>query len=211
MKHLLTIFLSILLGLSGFTQSAEQNDNDGAWFGKKPKYRNKEYKQHRNLKDEIGRKQGTWVLFSTYGNLVYKTEYKDGVRHGIHEAYYPSTGKMRESMEYFNGRRDGPYATYFYTGEIRKEGEYALNKKVGKWTYYHRTTGEIKSEGLYVKGKRDGLWKFFNSKGTQIKTIMYTNGVGVNPNAPKKEAPKKNTPVKKGGKPVTKKTVPTKK
>jgi hypothetical protein len=140
----------------------------------RPRYAPRKEK-HRNKTDEMGRKQGTWKYFNSYGQIMLEIEYQDNARNGVTKQYYQYAKVMRET-EYHFGIKDGVFKQYYYSGQVKTEGAYASGSRSERWTSYY-SDGQMKSEGAYKNGSRDGDWKFYDHKGQLAGTITYKNGV----------------------------------
>lgn len=160
---ILALFISQPIDLLGQTET-------------RPKYAPRK-NNHRNTKDQYDRKQGLWMQYSASRTLIAEINYLNDRKHGLSTRYYPHSGAVMEQAEYFDGKRHGPFKKYFYTGSLKTEGEFEVNKRSGYWVNYYHNTGEISSEGNYVKGKKDGDWKFYDSQGKLKSTYTYKNGV----------------------------------
>jgi len=147
-----------------------------AQSAKRPKYSPRKDRKHRNVKDEHDRKQGVWKLYSASRLLIATVTYLHDKKHGQSIRYYPHTGQIMEQAEYFDGKRHGDYRKFYYTGNIKMEGEYEINKRIGYWVTYYHSTGEVRSEGTYERGKKHGNWKYYNSKGDHLYTYKYKKG-----------------------------------
>jgi antitoxin component YwqK of YwqJK toxin-antitoxin module len=136
----------------------------------------------KNKRDEEGNKQETWRAYNYDGDLMSEIEYKNNKIEGKCITYYGGGGpkglKIKESAQYFDGKKDGPYQRNYLSGQSAVEGEYSLNKKNGHWTAYYED-GQIKSEGEYIQNNRDGIWKTYTRKGVESSSIVYKNGVNV--------------------------------
>ena len=94
-----------------------------------------------NLTDAGGKKQGKWVKFGRYNNVVcgstsQKVEeglYKDNKKEGIWTDYFCS-GNLRNKTTYTNGRPDGYKIIYRENGTILAEGNWKFNQWIGKHT-----------------------------------------------------------------------------
>ena len=106
--------------------------------------------------------------------------YKDNKINGAVTIYYAVTGKPRVKCNYFDGKKDGEYSSFFFSGQTMAEGEYDYGKKIGVWTHYYNTTGEVKMSGPYSGGKRNGDWKFYSLKGMLTKVVTYKDGEAIN-------------------------------
>jgi len=130
----------------------------------------------RNVTDEKG-KQGVWKYYTRSRVLLYKVSYKDGVKHGPCSKYFSSNGVIREESNFFYGKRDSTYTTYYNNGQVCTEGFYTEGKKSSDWTTYYKSTGGLKSQGKYVLNKREGEWIFYSSKGYKLAVGKYVRGV----------------------------------
>lgn len=160
--------------------------------------------KHRNKKDALGRRQGLWLFFNSFGEKIQEVEYINGKREGITRRFYRGEKPMEET-EYLEGRKDGDYRKYFISGNVQLEGVFANGKKDGKWTKYF-DDGSTKYEGYYKTGNLEGVWKYYTRKG-KVTSVTYVNGSkqsSVKDNAPaknSKSAP--GAPAKKSIEPAT--------
>lgn len=74
----------------------------------------------------------------------------------VRKKYY-SNGNLKEIKRYYNTQKnglklDGDYSCWNENGQIRFQGQYKDNKKVGKWTYW-KEKGKIEKEEYYIKGE----------------------------------------------------------
>lgn len=150
----------------------------------------------RNKRDELRRRQDVWRTYNSYGDLISEIEYKNDKREGKCIIYYPGGGekgeKVREESQYFDGKKDGPFARKYISGQVAIEGEYSLKQRTGQWTSYYED-GQIKSEGTYKNGAKVGVWKLYNRKGELVKSTDYSAP------PPPKPTPTQTTNNKKGG------------
>jgi hypothetical protein len=178
----------------------------------KPKYAPGREK-HRNKTDEIGRKQGQWMFFNTFGDKIAEIDFVNDVKEGVERKFY-SYDKPREETEYLSGVKDGVYTKYFFSGQVQLEGAYKDGKKDGKWTKYFED-GSMRQEGAYKNGRKDGVWKSYSRKGVVVGQATYKDGVNVEElEAAKKKADEekkaaeKKAAEKKGGIPGAKPVTP---
>jgi antitoxin component YwqK of YwqJK toxin-antitoxin module len=90
----------------------------------------------------------------------------------------PFTGRITGSEEgYLNeGKWNGPYKSYYNTGQLEQRGSYHNAKKEGPWKSF-RTDGNIISEGYYKNGQKEGTWKFYHLFGSNLQMVKsYKNG-----------------------------------
>lgn len=174
----------------------------------KPKYAPGKEK-HRNRTDEIGRKQGKWLFFNTFGEKISEIDFVNDQKEGIDRRFY-GYDRVREETEYLAGVKEGAYTKYFFSSQVQLEGTYKDGRKDGKWTKYFED-GSIRQEGSYTKGKKDGVWKTYNRKGIIVGQATYKEGIDAavldakkkKEEDAKKAADKKGSD-KKGGTPVKK-------
>jgi hypothetical protein len=142
----------------------------------KPKYAPGKEK-HRNRTDEIGRKQGKWIFYNTFGEKISEIDFVNDQKEGIDRRFY-GYDRVREETEYLAGVKDGQYTKYYFSSQVQLEGNYKDGKKDGKWTRYFED-GSNRQEGNYKRGKKDGLWKTYNRKGNVVGQVEYKEGINV--------------------------------
>lgn len=134
--------------------------------------------KHRNVRDELGRKQGLWKYFSRERVVLYEITFLNDVKHGPFIRHNSYNGIVMEESNYFNGKRDGEYKRYNYNGTLVQEGAYAMGRKIGPWVTYYVVNGEKRTEGSYDEsGKRDGTWKYYTAKGNMKAEGDYVDGL----------------------------------
>ena len=67
----------------------------------KPKYAPGKEK-HRNRTDEIGRKQGKWMYYNTFGEKILETDFVNDQKEGVERKFY-GYDRVREETEYLAG------------------------------------------------------------------------------------------------------------
>jgi antitoxin component YwqK of YwqJK toxin-antitoxin module len=71
------------------------------------------------------------------------------------------------------GNDDGPYARYYFTGDVEEKGFFDSGYKTGKWVkYYPNRTVEYR--GNYLNGSKVGAWQYFYPNGSQEAMEEYT-------------------------------------
>ena len=164
----------------------------------KPKYAPGKEK-NRNKTDEIGRKQGKWVFYNTFGEKISEIDFVNDKKEGIERRFY-GYDRVKEETEYLAGVKEGQYTRYYFSSQVQMEGTYKDGKKNGKWTKYFED-GSNRQEGSYVNGKKDGPWKAYNRKGDVVGQATYKDGIDVDvlDAKKKKEEEAKKATEKKGG------------
>jgi hypothetical protein len=166
------LIIGLCLILSGSTIFTSHSYAQGS--EEKPKYAPGREK-HRNKTDEIGRKQGQWMYYNTFGEKILETEFVNDQKEGVERKFY-GYDKVREETEYLGGVKEGAYTRYFFSSQVQIEGTYKDGKKDGKWTRYFED-GSIRQEGTYNLGKKNGVWKSYNRKGIVVSQATYKDGV----------------------------------
>ncbi len=142
----------------------------------KPKYAPGKEK-NRNKTDEIGRKQGKWVFYNTFGEKISEIDFVNDKKEGIERRFY-GYDRVKEETEFLAGVKEGQYTKYYFSSQVQLEGSYKNGKKDGKWTKYFED-GSNRQEGAYINGKRDGPWKTYNRKGDIVGQATYKDGIDV--------------------------------
>ena len=139
----------------------------------RPKYAPRKEK-HRNASDAKG-KQGLWKFFTSNKELFLEVTYENDIKNGPCVRYFPSTGGVKEEINYYYGEKEGDFKSYFLTGATKSEGSFKKNRRDGHWTFYHSNTGEKSCEGDYANGKKEGEWLYYNRNGEMICKGNYKN------------------------------------
>jgi hypothetical protein len=161
-RNLIFIVLFLFMPMLSFSQSEE-----------KPKFAPGKEK-HRNKTDELGRKQGTWMFFNTFGEKLSEMDFVNDQKEGMVKRYY-SYDRIKEEQEFLGGMKEGQYTRYFFSGQVQMEGQYKEGKKDGKWTKYFED-GTVRQEGTYANGRKEGVWKTYNRKGVAVSQATYKGG-----------------------------------
>jgi len=145
----------------------------------------------------LGKKSGYYYQFETQTQrnqvsrhfLKSKEMFLDNKREGASYYYYPS-GKLRQIINYKNGRSQGFSKIFDENGDIITLEEYhngsliarehinrvnANGEKHGVWKTFH-PNGELKTEEYYKNGVLDGATILKSEKGTTIDQRVYRDG-----------------------------------
>ena len=169
-KKLLTIVF-LLISSTSFGQTGK--DNFQYYNGKLIPLNIDSFQTGYNTVDTLG----FWIIYwynidgDTFGKFY---DYYDNAFKTIQNKslvkYRPPIVRSRSTMtnwEYF-GRN-----TYFYQNGNKWSEQFIVNEqRNGKYAYYFNT-GEIKYLGYYKDGKKVGDWLTYNKSGTVIKTKHY--------------------------------------
>lgn len=72
--------------------------------------------------------------------------------------------------------RHGPAKTWYSNGQIKSEGFYQYDKKVGRFTYWH-ANGQMAAMGDYRGDQRQGRWVWWHENGQKAAIGNYHDGV----------------------------------
>lgn len=146
-----------------------------------------------------GKRHGIWKSYYEDGTLKSEGEFNDdygvvteyyhsgkvagngpklGTRKVGRWRYYSETdGTLSNEGDYIDGRKQGPWISYYPDGKVAVQGDYHQGEPTGTWNYYHEN-GQLSSTGLFVEGKRDGYWVSFSMDGKKISEAHLANGSG---------------------------------
>ena len=143
--------------------------------------------KHARVFEKTSRKSITGIVeqYNNKGYLVRKSEYRDGIRHGIHEGY--KNGIMYHNSFWKNGEPDGDWKNYLYphictehtffkngkkqfkkhfarNGCLLREEKYIDGLPDGYFEVYSGFLNIMVWAGNYKKGIRIGVWKLYKSR-----------------------------------------------
>lgn len=129
--------------------------------------------------------------YNKKGKLVRKSEYQNGIRHGIHEGY--NNGIMYHNSVWRNGKPNGDWKNYssclckehifFKNGKLKfkkyfardgsliREEKYISGLPNGYFEEYSGIKNSFVWAGNYKKGNKIGLWKLY--KKTPLSNPIY--------------------------------------
>ncbi len=148
------------------------------------------YDQNGNKIDGGSLKNGTGdlkVYHPVTGSLIYKTEYKNGLKHGAYASFY-SDGKKQEEANFKNDTLNGNYVKYFHSGNLNYKGVVKVPNQTGSYDYYYEN-GKLNKHDEWANGKQIA-YDEYDEKGFLIKskkmvggdligTISYYNDEGI--------------------------------
>ena len=79
----------------------------------------------------------------------------------------PFTGKVTGEYQgsFRDGKRDGPWVSYYYNGQLKWKGNYKDGKVDGPFVS-HYDNGQLQSQGTTKDGEMEGPWVSYNKDGT---------------------------------------------
>ena len=109
---------------------------------------------------------GMWKKFSPHGTLLVEGQYRDGLRHGVWNAWYEARDAALFDQQPFR-QFDGPFIS---------QATFVDGKLEGTWTIYDSKHRKI-SRWHYSAGERHGLWQWWSPSGHKVQELTYHNGV----------------------------------
>lgn len=128
-----------------------------------------------------GLKDGTWIKFSSGGEIEIVTSYALGEikaerrENGIFMDYYDN-GIPKSEYEYSDGKKDGPFTEWHEVGEFVKV---PLEEPLpgGGLQFREKLEGaQISREGDYMNGNLEGEITYYSEDGRILKVETYENG-----------------------------------
>ena len=142
---------------------------------------------------QLGKKNGYYYKYQKDpidGLFIVSRElYAGDLKEGVAEIYYPE-GKIRQTIPYFHGKKDGLSREYDRNGNVitlleynndfmisREKINYTDNAglKQGKWLDFYNN-GNIKAEKNFLDDQLHGYYKEYSERGKLIVTLLYDNG-----------------------------------
>lgn len=120
------------------------------------------------------------------GALKYYGGYRNGKKEGIHREY-DNDGNVVDSKLYQQGillaqgiydeqgRKQKEWKYFYLTGELKEQGNYRNDKKVGTWKYFF-IDGKTEQIGEYVNDLPEGIWRWYYPNGQLRLEEEYIDG-----------------------------------
>ena len=155
-----------------------------------------------------GQPQGQWTVYHTSGRKAAEGSVIHGARNGLWKTWDPEGRRLSEVtyivretksaapvlsrvvssprgyvtiQEAANAEsvRHGPARSWYHSGRLKFEGNYAADRKDGAWTYYDERGG-VTAKGSYRQDRKEGRWQeraaVVDGKGGQLQEIEYVAG-----------------------------------
>ena len=110
-----------------------------------------------------------WFISSilALGQGVEKKTYYDPEKTVVKEVFY-----VKDTIQ---NMLEGKYVSYYLSGHVKSEGEFAYNHAAGDWVYYYEN-GNIKNTGSFMRGRSSGIWTYYFENGNiRSEGILYDN------------------------------------
>jgi antitoxin component YwqK of YwqJK toxin-antitoxin module len=124
------------------------------------------------------KKDSTWKLYDTKGNLVSIESYDKGVREGKSVKFYPD-GDTSQVMRWKSGKKHGVFKQFFENGNIKMQGRYINGLLDGYLTFFY-PNGYRKVVGRYKDNLREDKWVYYNNQGDTAHIRNYKKGIPEN-------------------------------
>ena len=118
-------------------------------------------------------REGEWKFYDpNTGKLLSTEPYVNGKIQGVRKVLF-ADGKVAEEVAYVNGVKEGAYKQYTEKGIVLEESTYKNDKLHGPATF-RDGHGDIVSKGQFADNKKTGKWQFFE-KGKKVREEDLTN------------------------------------
>ncbi len=121
------------------------------------------------------------------GNIKTVGSYKNNIPEGVRRDY-KIDGSIESAKIFRNGNivgdgiidekgyKQGKWNEFYETGELRAEGNYKNNEKIGLWKWYYKN-GKLDQIGSYIVGEQtDGDWKWYFENGKIMMEETFYKG-----------------------------------
>lgn len=144
---------------------------------------------------ELTTPEGMFYYYHSNGNISMSGLYKQGLRNGIWISTY-ANGKLKDSISYWNGQKNGKFQRYHLNGSLYISGIYVEDNMHGTWFEYYQDNqpasitnyrqGKINTIIYYTKsgekieqGQNKQLLKlFFNRRCEIVQELINANFYG---------------------------------
>lgn len=143
-----------------------------------------------------GQPDGSWIWYYDNGQKQIEEQFFKGKENGVYKEY-DNKGNTIVTGTYFDGMKNGKWVEQI--GDMRTQGEYRNDKKVGEWVsyydnenmafkgkfnvgypdgehFYYYDNGRIREIQTYAAGVKHGDWKKYLRTGELYFTITYDQG-----------------------------------
>ena len=129
------------------------------------------------------KKDSLWINYNSQGFIISREIYALDKLNGLRVTYYlEGQGEDEEKMltieNYKDSLLDGSFESFFIKGNIHKQGNYIKGNKEGIWLIYN-PDGQLASKANYKNDVLHGWSYAYNSKGVELKKLMFKNGTAL--------------------------------
>ena len=124
--------------------------------------------------NENANRNDQWIWYYYDGTMKERTNYKDGKRDGVSEAWYKN-GAPKDKYTYTNDKLNGEVSEYNSSGILSSHGNYINDKPIGQYMLYY---GNGKQHYIvnYSDAGLDGEQKEYYLNGQLSLISVYKNG-----------------------------------
>lgn len=142
------------------------------------------------------KKNGLGTIYNEAGKKTEEAQFKNGMLNGVRKIYDTESDALKIEETYVDDNFEGPYKSYFTSGQIKQEGQYIDGAMNQLWKYYYPSgqlkeavnflnnvengpyqawheNGQLKAEGTYENENREGIWKVYHSNGVLEEEATY--------------------------------------
>jgi antitoxin component YwqK of YwqJK toxin-antitoxin module len=138
-----------------------------------------------NKKDELGRKQGQWIIkgkdrpSSGYpeNGKIEEGQYTDNRKNGFWTKYFKDGKTPKLIGEFKDGRPKGEYTKLYENGKVREKGTFVDGKQSGTYTTYHPNGKVAQEKNFNEAGLEEGVQKYYYPNGQVEFEFEKKNGV----------------------------------
>ncbi len=128
-------------------------------------------------------KDSLWINYNSQGFIISREMFASNKLNGLRVTYYlEGQGEDEEKMltieNYKDSLLDGSFESFYMKGNIQKQGNYIKGNKEGIWLIYN-PDGQLASKANYKNDVLHGWSYAYNSKGAELKKLMFKNGTAL--------------------------------
>jgi len=119
---------------------------------------------------------GVLTEYHENGQLSYKSNHKDGEKHGLSERYYEN-GQLSYKINYKGGEKHGFYEIYYENSQLWMKFTNNDGEPDGLFRRYHEN-GQLEYKGNHKDGEEHGLFRRYHENGQEenYSPVCYQNG-----------------------------------
>ena len=121
----------------------------------------------------FNKKEGEYILYSSDGIVLLKTNYKNGEIEGLCQIFY-ITGRLEYEIYYKNELKNGIYKKFHHYHGLKEKGYYLNDKREGKYIEYY-SRGNIKVISNFKNDKLEGKYIEYYPNKQILKKCFYKN------------------------------------
>jgi antitoxin component YwqK of YwqJK toxin-antitoxin module len=116
---------------------------------------------------------GSYVRYWRDQTKASEGQFLSGKKDGPWTSWY-ITGNIEQVCAYTSGVMVGPFVSYYSTGVLASSGTMSVGVRGQTWNSWY-SNGQLKSSGAYTNGLMSGDWSFWEEDGTPLPLVTYLN------------------------------------